>query len=240
MRADAFGPAAVTGLAEQAPRRSLHRGDATGAALASTAGTEVRRLRAGLRDKARRALSPPVLGSRCGVNCCAIQHNGLLPPTAALARKLARCGSASLRCAPFGWAATPVMSCAHSAPAAWPAGYSSPRSNTGARAVTACAVTAMTIARRAARAERGRAPPPTRPVSRGGVVPLTRHSLPAASARPPVRPRQAGAPRRPNSQTPAAMRCKPRSRPAPHSASVFLFARVKTRAAFAARPKPRP
>jgi hypothetical protein len=51
MRADAFGPAAVTGLAVQAPRRSLHRGDATGAALASTENT-ARRLRAELRDKA--------------------------------------------------------------------------------------------------------------------------------------------------------------------------------------------
>ncbi len=78
MRADAFGAAAVTGLAGQAPRRSLHRGDSTGAAPASTVGTEIRRLRAGLRDKARRAFSPPVLGRRCGVNCCAIQHNGLL------------------------------------------------------------------------------------------------------------------------------------------------------------------
>ena len=75
MRADAFGPAAVTGLAWQGPRRSLHRDDATGAALIRTAGTEIRRLRAGLRDKARRALSPPVLGSRCGVNCPEGQFN---------------------------------------------------------------------------------------------------------------------------------------------------------------------
>ena len=76
MRADAFGPAAVTGLAGQAPRRSLHRGDSTDAALASTAGTEVRRWRAGLRDKVRRALSPPVLGRRCGVNAVAFNITG--------------------------------------------------------------------------------------------------------------------------------------------------------------------
>ena len=94
MRADAFGPAAVTGLAWQAPRRSLHRGDSTGAALGSTAGTEVRRLRAGLRNKARRALSPPVLGSRCGVNCCAIQHNGLLHARPAVVRRLTPAGHA--------------------------------------------------------------------------------------------------------------------------------------------------
>ncbi len=91
MRADAFGPAAVTGLAWQAPRRSLHRADATGAALASTAGTEVRRWRAGWEYKARRALSPPVLGRRCGVNCFAIQHNGLLHAVPPVARKLASC-----------------------------------------------------------------------------------------------------------------------------------------------------
>jgi len=48
MRADAFGPAAVTRLAQQAPRRSLHRGDATGIALASTAETEVRRFAQGI------------------------------------------------------------------------------------------------------------------------------------------------------------------------------------------------
>ena len=102
MRADASRPATVTGLAWQAPRRSLHRGDANGAALASTENT-VRRLRAELRDKARRALSPPGLVSRCGVNCFAIQHNGLLhavPPVARQARFVS---------APR---ATPVMSCA--------------------------------------------------------------------------------------------------------------------------------
>ena len=107
MRADAFGPAAVTGLAWQAPRRSLHRSDATSAALASTENT-ARRLRAELRDKAKRASSPPCLGSRCGVNCCAIQHNGLLH-----ARPAFRSPS-SLQ---PGMRATPVMSCAHCAPA---------------------------------------------------------------------------------------------------------------------------
>ena len=37
------GPLPSRGLHAQPARRSLHRGDATGAALASTAGTEVRR-----------------------------------------------------------------------------------------------------------------------------------------------------------------------------------------------------
>jgi hypothetical protein len=63
------GPLPSRGLHAQPARRSLHRGDATGTALASTEKTEIRRLRAGLEYKARRALSPPVLGSRCGVNC---------------------------------------------------------------------------------------------------------------------------------------------------------------------------
>ena len=75
MRADAFGPAAVTRLAcaTRAPfatpwrrhrrRAGQHRRDRSQA------------LRAELRDKARRALSPPVLGSRCGVNCPEGQFN---------------------------------------------------------------------------------------------------------------------------------------------------------------------
>ena len=88
------GPLPSRGLHAQAPRRSLHRGDAAGAALASTAGSEIRRLRAGHRDKARRALSPPVLGSRCGVNCFAIQHNGLLHARPAVVRKLTPAGHA--------------------------------------------------------------------------------------------------------------------------------------------------
>ena len=57
----------------------------------------------GLRDKARRAFSPPVLGRRCGVNCCAIQHNGLLH---------ARPAFRSPSSLPPGMRATPVMSCA--------------------------------------------------------------------------------------------------------------------------------
>ncbi len=154
----------------------------------------------GPRDKARRASSPPVLGSRCGGTCCASSHNGLLPPTAAVARKLAWCGSASLRYAPFGWAATPVMSCAPS--------RLRQRRQVRPRCLehrSSCghgfAVAAGTIARRAARAEQRRAPPPTRPVSRGGVAPLARRSLPAASARPPVRPARRGLPEQPNSRT---------------------------------------
>jgi hypothetical protein len=65
-------------------------------------------LRAGLGDKARRAFSPPVLGRRYGVNCFAIQHNGLLR---------ARPAFRSPSSLPPGVRATPVMSCAHSAPA---------------------------------------------------------------------------------------------------------------------------
>ena len=88
------GPLPSRGLHAQAPRRSLHRGDATVSALTSTAGTEIRRLRAGLRDKARRASSPPCLGRRCGVNCCAIQHNGLLHARPAVVRRLTPAGHA--------------------------------------------------------------------------------------------------------------------------------------------------
>ena len=88
------GPLPSRGLHAQAPRRSLHRGDATVSALTSTAGTEIRRLRAGLRDKARRASSPPCLGRRCGVTCCALQHNGLLHARPAVVRRLTPAGHA--------------------------------------------------------------------------------------------------------------------------------------------------
>ena len=97
------GPLPSRGLHAQPARRSLRRGDAPGAALASTGKTEVRRLRAELRDKARRALSPPVLGRRCGVNCFAIQHNGLLHAPPAFARRARSLPAVR---------ATPVMSCA--------------------------------------------------------------------------------------------------------------------------------
>jgi len=57
----------------------------------------------GHRDRPGRALSPPVPGSRCGVNCFAIQHNGLLH---------ARPAFRSPSSLPPGMRATPVMSCA--------------------------------------------------------------------------------------------------------------------------------
>jgi hypothetical protein len=57
----------------------------------------------GLRDKPGRALSPPVLGRRCGGSGFATSHNGLLR---------ARPGVRSPRARPPGLRATPVMSCA--------------------------------------------------------------------------------------------------------------------------------
>ena len=57
MRADAFGPAGVTGLAGHGPRRSLHRGEAAGAALAGTENT-VRRWRAGPTRQATAGIEP--------------------------------------------------------------------------------------------------------------------------------------------------------------------------------------
>jgi hypothetical protein len=51
------GPLPSRGLHAQAPRRSLHRGDSTGTALASTANT-ARRLRAEHRDKAGAGIEP--------------------------------------------------------------------------------------------------------------------------------------------------------------------------------------
>ena len=58
----------------------------------------------GLGDKARRALSPPVLGRRCGGSGFATSHNGLLH---------ARPAFRSPSSLPPGMRATPVMSCAH-------------------------------------------------------------------------------------------------------------------------------
>jgi hypothetical protein len=158
MRADAFGPAAVTGLAGQVPRRSLHRGDATGAALASTEKTEIRRWRAGLRDKARRAFSPPVLGSRCGGSALKrTSHNGLLH---------ARPAFRSPSSLPPGMRATPVMSCAPSR----------------LQDRSSCGCAARTMVRRAARAVMVLAParPPSAP--QGGSLASLRHR---GAARPP-------------------------------------------------------
>ena len=60
--------------------------------------------------------------------CFALHITGCCRPVPQSRAGRAWCGTAPLRSAPFGCAATPVMSCAHSAPAARPAGYSSPRS----------------------------------------------------------------------------------------------------------------
>jgi len=74
---------------------------------------QVRRCAQDHQIKARPASSRPVLGSRCGVNCLR-QFNitGCCRPVPQSRAKRAWCGTAPLRSAPFGCAATPVMSCA--------------------------------------------------------------------------------------------------------------------------------
>lgn len=143
-------------------------------------------------------------------------HNGLLPPTGAVARKLAWCASAG---APFGWAATPVMS--------------SPRSacNTDARAAGA----ASTSIRRAARAVIEEAPPPTRAAQPRRVAPLTRRSCRRVCSACPSAPR-GGSPTGPpiptaNSQQPnaASMRCKPNVSARTAQDSVLKSCRVKAK-----------
>jgi hypothetical protein len=189
------GPLPSRGLHAQPARRSLHRGDANGTALIRTAGAKIRRLRAELEYKARRAFSPPVLGSRCGVNCFAIQHNGLLHARPAVVRKLT----------PAGHARNPRYVLRPSAPAR-PKLVRLRRKDHGQ-----------------ARCARSHGVAPARPPSapQGGSLAAVRHR---GAARPPR----------------LAMRCKPTSRLAPHSKSVLKSWRVKARAAFAARPKPRP
>ena len=104
---------------------------------------------------------------------------------------------------------TPVMSCAHSAPAAWPAGYSSPRSNTQGL-----------CGHGQGRHRKGSGSG----AARGAVMVL-------APAQPPIRPpwglpgfvEASKTARRPR----LAMRCKPTSRLTPHSKSVLKTRRVK-------------
>ena len=89
---------------------------------------------------------------------------------------LSWCGAAPLRSAPFGFTATPVMSCA---PSRLPRG----QLGTARRARRPKPVRSRLRRHRKdhgqARCARRvrRAPPPTRPVSHGGVVPLARHSF---------------------------------------------------------------
>ena len=76
MRADAFAARCRHAACMRNPRAVRYRrGDATDAALASTAGTEVRRFAQRYETRPERALSPPVLGRRCGVNCPEGQFN---------------------------------------------------------------------------------------------------------------------------------------------------------------------
>jgi hypothetical protein len=169
------GPLPSRGLHAQPARRSLHRGDATGAALVSTAGTKVRRLRAGLRDKPGRALSPPVLGSRCGVNCPEGQFN-ITGCCHEAPQSFAGALLVRGRFAPFGFTATPVMSCA---PTRLPRGQlgTAPRAQRQKHVRSRLRRHRKDHSQaRCARRVR-RAPPPARPVSRGGVVPLPRHSF---------------------------------------------------------------
>jgi len=85
--------------ARPAPVDALHRAAADQGQRACARGP---------RDRPGRALSPPVPGRRCGGSGFATSHNGLLH---------ARPAFRSPSSLPPGMRATPVMSCAHSAPA---------------------------------------------------------------------------------------------------------------------------
>lgn len=175
-----------------------------------------------------------ILGSRSGVNRCAIQHNRVFCKVAPVARRARLVAQPlRLRLRALRVRRSSVMSCAPLASAARPA--RSPRS-TASRCGHGCAVTAkVPVSAAAPRAWCG-SPRPPRPVSRCGVVP------PAASllARPvclsfPSAPAQRGLPK---GKTRPVMRCKPRSRLAPHARACLLpcASRPSPSGARAARP----
>jgi len=94
MRADAFGPAAVTRLAcaTRAPFATPWRLDRRRAGQHRRGRSQA--LRAGLRDKAGAGIEPARPWQSLRGACCRIQHNGLLHARPALVRKLTPAGHA--------------------------------------------------------------------------------------------------------------------------------------------------
>ena len=151
MRETYAGPLASRSLCSGRSRRRCTPDRACGSAAA----LEVKawRFAQSLDAGCSRASSPLQPGRRRGVNCPgAIQHNGRLPPSAAVARKarLVRHRCASLRA--LGLMAIPVMSCAPRRLRARSAGSRgvdrSPRAEHHGQCGSGCAATASNLVRR--------------------------------------------------------------------------------------------